>query len=235
MKWLSEQRRMPAWWPVAAVLLLAALVRLAVLYGASALPFFTHHRLDALVYHQAGSAIAAGDWALGDGVLHMSPGYAYFVGAVYAVLGSGPWPLRLVQLALGVATVGLVYGSAKILLDRKWAIAAALVAALYGPIAFYETNLLSASLAAFLYALLLWLALRAMKRNTVATWALAGIVWGTASIVRPTALLFAAPLLLGLWLATRGRTLHRRLALGGALGAAASPEESDVGARIAIE
>jgi len=205
-----------------AVLLLAAIVRIAVLYGASVLPFFTHHRLDALVYDRAGSEIAAGDWGLGDGVFHMSPGYAYFVGTIYTIFGSGPWPIRIAQLLLGVGTVALIWAAASYLFTRRWAIAAGVVAALYGPLAFYETNLITASLAAFLHALVLWLALRAMRRGTIAAWTAAGVAWGAAAAVRPTALLFALPLGVALWLATRESGWRRRAVLACALAGAAA-------------
>lgn len=206
--------RLPAWWPLAALLVAGALLRLAATYAQSVLPLFEHHRLDALVYHEAGRAVAAGDWAIGDGVLHMSPGYSYFVGLVYTCFGDGPWPIRIAQIALGLATVALVYGAALLLWsDRRWATAAAAISALYGPFVFYELHLVAATLAVFAHALVVYLALRAMARPaSLAAWAAVGTAWGLAVLVRPTALLFGAPLAAAVYAATRGAALRARAA-----------------------
>lgn len=211
---LKQQRDWPAWTPLALILFGAALIRLASLAAAAELPSFTHLRLDALLYHEAGRDIAAGDLSLGDGVLHMSPLYSYLVGAVYAVFGDGPWAIRLVQLGLGVATVGLVYLSAEMLWNRAWAIAAGATAALYGPLVFYESWLLVATLAAFLHALLLWLTLRAMRSNTRRAWLAAGLVCGLAVLARPSALLLLGALAVAVLLATR---VWRARVIAGAL------------------
>ncbi len=221
MAWWNQQRNIPKWWPFVAIVAVATLFRLAVLYAASVLPYFTHHRLDALVYHRAGIAIASGDWSLGSGVLHMSPGYSYFVGILYSLFGPATWPLRLIQLMLGVFTVVLIYAAAKTMLKRPWAMCAALIAALYGPFAFYETHILAATTAAFSHALLLWLALRAVNQTNVLPWIWTGLVWGLAALIRPTALLFGAPLLLAWWLSTRRQSWRHRIIVALALGGAA--------------
>src|SRR5690242_10892864 len=80
-----------------AIVCLAALLRVFALAASSTLPSFTHHRLDALFYHDAARAIAGGDLALGSSVLHMSPLYCYFLAGLYALFGSGPWSARCAQ------------------------------------------------------------------------------------------------------------------------------------------
>lgn len=219
----------PTWGTFAAILFLAALIRAAALYAASVLPSFSHYRLDALLYRDAGLAVASGDLSLGDGVLHMSPLYSYFVGAVYWIFGTGDWAVRGVQLVLGVATVGLIYGAAARLLSRGWAIAAGLLAALYGPFVFYESQLLLAAPLSFLHALLIWLTVGALGEPSarVRTWAWIGFVWGLAALARPTALLYALPLGYALWVSTRGMARRARFAralvMGGAFAATIAP------------
>ena len=207
------------WIAPAALAGLALVVRAANLLGASRLPAFNHHRLDALLYHTAGQTVAGGDWGMGSEVLHMSPLYTYLVGIVYALLGDGPWAVRLLQLGFGVGTVVLIYLSALRVLPRRWAVLPGLCAALYGPMAFYETHLLVASAATFLHALLLWLTLAAMDRPDTdrAPWVAVGLVWGLCCLARPTGLLLVLPLGVAAGFGTDRSSLApaaKRLALG---------------------
>jgi 4-amino-4-deoxy-L-arabinose transferase-like glycosyltransferase len=219
---VTDNRAMRDWKRFAAPAALSGLalaVRATTLFGASGLPAFRHHRLDALLYHTAGQTVAGGDWGMGREVLHMSPLYTYFVGVVYALFGDGPWPVRILQLAFGVGTVALIYLTALRVLPRRWAVLPGLCAALYGPMAFYETHLLVASVATFLHALLLWLTLSAMDRPETdrAAWVGVGLVWGLCCLARPTALLLVLPLGVAAGFGADQRSLApaaRRLALG---------------------
>ncbi len=203
---LREQRALPASWALLPILVVAAVLRVAAQYAESTLPLFTHYRLDELIYDQAGKAVAGGDLTLGRDVWHMSPLYSYFVGLIYATFGTGPWPVRLVQACFGVGTVALVYASANLLAGRRAAILAAGVAALYGPLVFYESLVLADSLSAFLHALLAFCLLRAVtgKDEAFRSWAGLGVVWGAATLLRPTALLCIVPIAIAWWFVTRG-------------------------------
>lgn len=183
-----------------AILAVAVVIRVAALLAASQLPSFDHHRLDTLLYHQAGQAIASGR-GLGDGVLHMSPLYQVFVGAVYWWLGDGPWALRWIQLAFGVATVASLFAAGHVLWGRREAIASGIVAALYGPFVFYEQQLMVASLGALLISLLVLVVALVYRRDDrrLRWWAIIGALWGLSVLARPTALLFALPLALAAW------------------------------------
>ena len=54
-----------------------------------AAPFFGLTMGDAQSYHSWGLEILAGDWA-GSEIFYQAPLYPYFLGAVYALFGSGP-------------------------------------------------------------------------------------------------------------------------------------------------
>jgi tetratricopeptide (TPR) repeat protein len=202
-------------------LALALAVRLCVLAYASRLPLFAHHRLDEFVYDEAGRLIAGGDLTLGREVFHMSPGYSYFVGAIYALAGDGAWPVRIVQLLLGLATVALIIASARRIAGEPGGTIAGVVAALYGPFAFYETLLLATSLGVFAHALLIYSSLRAIERPNARRWSYAGLALGAAVVIRPNALLLAIPLAIVAWRSSRRFTIV--LALAGATALVIAP------------
>lgn len=184
------------------------IARVAVLAYETRLPSFTHHRLDAELYDMAGRLIAGGDVALGNQVYHSSPLYSYLVGAVYAAFGAGPWGIRIVQLVLGIGTAVLVHEAARRLLGPRAALACGLAAALYGPLLFYETKLLSETLGTFLHALLFWLALGVLGRTRDdREAAVAASLPPPASSPPPLRQFFAIGLVLGLCVITRASAL----------------------------
>lgn len=207
------------------ILVLAGVLRVCSLLAASTLPSFTHHRLDALLYHEAGRAFAAGDLALGRSVLHMSPLYCALVGGSYALFGDGPWAVRLLQLGLGLLTVACTAATARRMFGARAGLAAALALALYGPLVFYEAQIAVVTLSTSLISLLLWWVVRLLQSAEARprAWFGAGAVAGLCVLARPNALLFAAPLAFACWrgmrTAARGRRLAcaAALALGGAL------------------
>ncbi len=209
-----------------AIVAVALAVRVAALHFASQLPLFTHLRLDNLYYHEAARRIAAGDLLLGREVVHMSPGYTAFLAAIYAVAGEGPWPWRLVQTALGLASVALIARATTTLLrSPRWGLFAAALAALYGPFVFYEQQMLAESLSTFLHAALLSVTLSKMRalddeRPSLRGFIAVGALLGMNALVRPNALVLAAPIVLAIaW--TRPLSKPRLRAAGVTLVAAA--------------
>lgn len=184
-------RRLPPALQLVLVLGVAAGLRAAHLAHASTLPTFTNPVVDALAYHEHGLAVAAGDWLLGDTPLRMSPGYPYLLGAVYALLGDGPWPVVIVQSLAGLLTVVCVWDAARRVLGTNWAWLPALGMAAYGPAIFYESTRLATSPALALHAVLLWTVVRALERARprLGDWVLAGVIWGLCCLLRPNALL----------------------------------------------
>ncbi len=180
--------------PLLAVLVLAGGIRLAYLLAASRVPLFDHPRMDSVHYHEAGRAIAGGDLALGHDIYHNSPLYSYLLGIVYSIAGDGPWPIRLVQLVMGLVTVALIHASAQRVYGPRWALALALCAGLYGPFIYFDGQLQADGVAGLLQALLIFTALRACERPSPRRWLLAGITLGLAVVARPLALLYVVPL-----------------------------------------
>ena len=128
------------------------------------------------------------------------PAYPYFLGAVFAVSGDSYTAGRLAAALLGVVTVALIGALAQLLWTRRAAIAAMALAAVYPPLVLLSGTLLSESLALplVLGVLVLVIAFRDGPRpHWVAP--LAGLLFGLALLARPALVIFAVPLVAGLW------------------------------------
>ncbi|MBU1698822.1 MAG: glycosyltransferase family 39 protein [Candidatus Eisenbacteria bacterium] len=182
--------------------LLIGLLRLAYFYNYShQLPYLQSPIVDAQVYDEWAQTLANGDWA-GNKAFYRAPLYPYVLGIIYFF--SGPEKGRVVavllQLALGILSVILLYRTGCRLLDRRAASAAALLFAFCGPIVFYETKLLPTSTGIFLQILTLSIFVRAWSSHRKGDLFSAGLAAGVYALVRPNALLFAGLLfLIGMW------------------------------------
>ncbi len=137
------------------------------------------------------------------------PFYPVFLGAFYA-LGGGPAAVRWVQLALALATLVLVFLTARRVFGGPVARAALLAGGAYLPTAFYVTRLLSEVLFTFFLVLGVYLLITAAARGRGA-WRLdgaAGVAFGVAGLTRGVAL--AAALTIAFVLLLRRRITGRR-------------------------
>jgi len=198
---------------LAAVGILAVLVRLIHFLAFRRSPLSAAPILDAELYDAWARRIAAGDW-LGEGVFYANPLYPYFLGILYRGFDGSGDAVRIVQHALGAGTAVLVTLITGRAFGSGAALAAGALAALYGPFLLYEDLLLTETLVVFLGAASLALCLHAgltTPRRPLAA-GLAGITMGLGLLARPTLLPIAGLV----WLA---RTT-RRGALIAALGIA---------------
>src|SRR5215510_2051007 len=107
--------------------------------------------LDTTAYVRLAEQVLAGNAGLGPGLYYVSPFYIYFLAALLAVFHSFT-AVRVVQIALGTASVGCIF-----LMTRQWfgeraAWIAGLLAAFTGLFTFYEVLILQSSLDAFFTA-----------------------------------------------------------------------------------
>ena len=222
-------------WPslaVTAILVVAAVVRIVFLVQFSRSDLGEILPLDMRFYHDLGSALGAGS-GLPQGGLTFNPLYPVFLAAVFRIFGDGLLAPRIIQVIAGLATIWLVFVSARLLAGggagdgRKEnvrgdiaGITAAALMLLYPQLLLYEGSLLATSLvtlimaASFFTALALSRALRGgggMKpgRRTLPASAAAvflGLLIGAGISGRPNIFLFLAPLLAAwLFAASTGR------------------------------
>jgi 4-amino-4-deoxy-L-arabinose transferase-like glycosyltransferase len=191
----------PGWLtPVlAGTLVAAAAFRIVYLlqYRATSV-FFDAPLLDAAVYDGWARRIAAGEWAPAE-PFFFSPGYAYALGLFYAAFGRSLLAVYAVQLVLGLVSLVLVHRLTTLTFGRRAGDVAAVLAALYAPLPFLETKLMSASLALVLLLGALSVLAGGMARGERWRPALAGVLLGATSLIRPETLLLGMFLLLWLW------------------------------------
>lgn len=177
----------------------AALFRAAYLlqYRAASV-FYDTPFLDAAVYDGWARRIAAGAWLPAE-AFFFPPGYAYALGALYRVGLSAPTSVYVAQQGLGLLNIVLIHRIADRAFGSRVALAAAMLAALYAPLPFLETKLMSATLALTLLLGAIAMLGAAQARGGARRWAGAGVLLGATSLLRPDTLL-AGPFLVA-WLA----------------------------------
>ena len=130
------------------------------------------------------------------------PAYPYFLGGVFALSGDSFTAGRIAAALLGVLTVALIGVIAQLLWDRRAALVAMAIAAVYPPLVLLSGTLLSESLGLPLVLALIVLVLA--YRSEPRPWLppATGTVFGLALLDRPALVAFAVPLIAGLWRGT---------------------------------
>jgi 4-amino-4-deoxy-L-arabinose transferase-like glycosyltransferase len=199
------------------VIVLGFALRVANLADLSDSPFFTRPMIDGQVYdHWAMDIVHA---QAPRAPFYQDPLYPYFLAVIYRVFGHSFWAVYVMQLLLGVVLLGLVFDLTRRLFDARAGAIAALLAALYKPFIFYESQIEKTGLAVFLVALFLWALVRGLNARRAVWPLLAGLFLGLAALTRANLLLFA-PLLFVVFLLRRNQDRKTRLraallALGG--------------------
>ena len=124
--------------------------------------------------------------------VHYPVGYSGLLGLIYKVFGSGLLVAPVTNALLGTLLVVLVHRLARMYVDEGRARAAAMIAALHPGLIAYSPVLMTEPLAALLIVAAL---LAALKLSGFTAAAIAGLILGFATLVRPSSLL-CLPLLL---------------------------------------
>lgn len=193
----TRQRR---WLLPTGVFLVALAVRGAYLYDSADYPAYVVPVVDAWSYHEMAAALAHGE-GLHPRFFWQPCFYPVFLTCVYLV--TGPWVLgvKLIQVVLGALTCALTATLGRRLYGSAAGLVAGLIVALYGPLVFYEAELLAAGWAAFWCAVLLILWTDAPTRRRRRFFLLLGAVSALSVLTRPTFLPFV--LAAGVWLLWR--------------------------------
>jgi len=115
-----------------------------------------------------------------------TPGYPAFLASVYLIAGRTWDAVRVFQIALSLVTCGLVYLIGCRVVDRRHALLAAGMYAIWPAAAYYPALLLTESLQALLIALSVYAAYRCMERPAAAAWYfVVALSLAGATMVRP--------------------------------------------------
>ena len=150
--------------------------------------------LDTTAYVHLAREVVGGNLGLGPGLYYVSPFYIYFLAVILRISDSFVI-VRLVQIVLGTAAVGLMFLTAKRWFGERAAWVTSALAALTGLFTFYEVLLLQSSVDVFFTALALWALTVGLDRDSAefapAGFLVAGLTWGVQSLNRPNVLLAA--------------------------------------------
>ncbi len=197
------------------VLALALVLRLAHWVAVREAPFVGSLVMDSEEYDRWAREIAGGEW-LGSEPFFQAPLYPYLLAVVYALVNGAP-ALRLdavylLQIALAVAGCWALYRAGRLLGGTRLGLAAAGLAAVYGPFLFYDVQLLKESPAVTTVSFLLWGLVAGARGGRLGVWLAVGLSVGVLVLLRENALM-VVPFLLPVAF-VRGRSgAFRRAAL----------------------
>lgn len=200
-----DPRTPPRRWLLPALLATAFVIRLAHWWAVRDEPFFAWLAMDSQEYDRWAQGIANGDW-LGSQVFFQAPLYPYALGLLYAVFGRSLDAVYLFQIVLAVAGCWALYRAGRLMGGERVGLAAAGLAAFYGPFLFHDVQLLKESAAVAGVSFLLW-SLAARR------WFAAGVLLGILALLRENALLLL-PFLLPL-AAAKGFVRRSAALIGG--------------------
>ncbi|HVO83145.1 MAG TPA: glycosyltransferase family 39 protein [Syntrophobacteria bacterium] len=176
------------------ILLLALIVRVAALLDLRGTVYFQALLPDEALYHNWALKIAKGTYR-SVSVYEFSPLPAYLFALLYRLFSPDPVVVRVLNVALGVASCLLIFCLGKRMGGATVGLLACLVASLYKPFILYSIVPLKTALEVFLFALCLYLLLVVLDKPTPLAMSLLGIGAGLTINVRPN-FLIVLPLLL---------------------------------------
>lgn len=179
--------------------LTALALRLLYLLQADDSPLFAHPIVDARTYVRVALQLSEGQWLGHSEPFWQPPMYSYFLGGVFALFGENYHLPRIVQAASGMVVCLLIFSLGRRAFSPEAGLLAAVAAALYGPLFYFEGELLPASLAVFFNALALYALLRAADGRTRGRWVVAGILLGLSALTVPSVLLFVPVAMVWVW------------------------------------
>lgn len=161
-------------------------------------PAFLMPVVDSLEYQSWAEDILKGNF-LWTQLTYHPPLYAYFLAALYKVFGYGTLKIALVQYAMAVAGIALLYLIAKRIVNRAVALLSSIFMATYWFFVYAQTFLFSENLAYILNILLVYLLV--VWKDSVKKYLACGVLLGLSMVSRPGLMLL--PFLLLAWFIAR--------------------------------
>ena len=147
---------------------------------------------------------------MGGRAFFRAPLYPFFLSLLYRVFGHDLLAIRIVQMIIGSGTVAAIAGCGWRLGGRKTALWAAVISILYGPLLFFDGELLIPTL---FVALLAWMLFFILAIPSARAYIPAGALLGLAVIARPNALVLIPVAGIFIWTRIRRDPSVRRSTL----------------------
>lgn len=140
-------------------------------------------------------------WGQGQPLIYKTPSYPIFVGIIYNLFGHNPLLVLIIQAILYSLCTVLLYFIARKVCDESTSILASLALALYFPLAYYASGILTEIFSIFLSALVILFWLKYSKTRQKKYMAFSGIFLGINVLCKPIFLFFPVVIIIHLlWL-----------------------------------
>lgn len=171
-------------------------------------PAFYFPQVDSLWHHLWALDILKNNF-WGTEVFFRGPLYPYFLALLYAISGASIFFAKVIQAVGGAVTCVLIFHLGKSVFSVTTARIAAVIAVFYGPLIYYESELLLEWLAILLAVAMLLILVRSGGAVSRRAALIAGIFAGLSAITRPNILVVFPLIALWLVLANRSTTATR--------------------------
>ncbi len=194
-----------------AIFSLALTIRLIYLYESPANPSFRAPIVDSDTYDETARQFAEGQ-GLGKSFFWQPFFYPFFLSVIYFFSGNSIIAAKVIHVLLGSLTCALTYRLGAKIFDRKTGIIAGLITVFYGPMFFYESQLLATGWATLWVVVVVLLFLKTKEKNKSWHWFFLGLCGALSIVTRPTFLpFFLAGCIWLLFRIQRGLSLTIRL------------------------
>jgi len=171
------------------IFVLALVVRLSYLGGINDMPTFATPIVDSQEYDMLARSLA-GEGTMDHTFFWQGFFYPLFLSFIYLLTNGSILAAKLIQILLGSAVCALVYRLGAEIFDQRTGTVAGVICALYGPLVYFESELLATGWASFWSVILILLLLRADKRKSMPTCLAIGLCGGLSGLTRATFLPF---------------------------------------------
>jgi len=161
--------------------LVSAAIHAVYLIQLSDHPAFLKPLNDSRLYHVMAVQIAASEFHSADPYFQ-APFFPYVLALIYGVFGPNVLAARVILCLLGSATPVFVYLLARAMAGSRAAIIAGAMAACWGPLIFFNAELLPAGLATMIGAAFLVVMMHALHTRSLGFWLASGALAGLAAI-----------------------------------------------------
>ncbi len=199
---IVEDTESPAnrsFWVACIIFSLALAIRFVYLYESSANPSFQAPIVDSKVYDETARAFVKGQ-GMGSNFFWQPFFYQFFLSVVYFFRDCSIVYAKVIQVMLGALTCALTYRLGEKIFGRQIGIIAGLITAFYGPMFFYESELLATGWAAFWAVVIVLLFLEVKEKDKSWHWFFLGLCGALGIITRPEFFLFFLVGCIWLWL-----------------------------------
>jgi len=175
-----------------AIFVTAALVRFAYFLQIYKVDIFNIAILDSEYYNILASKLAVSKSALPALFIYVHPLYIFFLSSIYSIFGVNISIVYIIQFIMGSFACVLIYLIATKVYNKTAAVIAAGISIFYLPFIFYEGQILSASLEAFILLIMVYFSILSYQQKEWPFYAfMTGLCGGLFLLVRANGVVFA--------------------------------------------